>query len=150
MMAWARNSTARRTWIGALALSGLLMAAAAAFVNVNGSSCPPDAIAVELGNSIQAAVDFVGEGAVFCLKKGIHRAQVVRPKPGQQFYSEGSTILNGSELLDGFKREDRYWVANSQLQRLPKYGECLPSAPACDQPEAVFIDDKPLTKVLSK
>ena len=41
-------------------------------------------------------------------------------------------------------------MANSQLQRVPKHGECLPSAPACDQPEAVFIDDKPLTKVLSK
>ncbi|XIA64456.1 right-handed parallel beta-helix repeat-containing protein [Bradyrhizobium sp. TZ2] len=41
-------------------------------------------------------------------------------------------------------------MANSQLQRVPKHGECLPSAPACDQPQTVFIDDKPLAKVLSK
>ena len=136
--------------IRTFALCSLLIAAVAAFVDVNSSSCPFDAIAVEPGNSIQAAVDFAGDGAVFCLKKGIHRAQAVRPRAGQLFYGEGETVLNGSRLLDGFRREERYWVANSQLQRIPKHGECLPSAPACDQPEAVFIDDKPLAKVLSK
>jgi hypothetical protein len=136
--------------IGSLAFGGLLIAAVAAFVAANGSSCPIDAIAVEPGNSIQAAVDFGGDGAVFCLKKGIHRAQAVRPRAGQLFYGESKTVLNGSRLLEGFTRENRYWVANSQLQRVPKHGECIPSAPACSQPEAVFIDDKPLTKALSK
>lgn len=150
MMIWTRGSTTQGTLIGTLALSGLLIAAAAAFVDLHSSSCPFDAIAVEPGNSIQAAVDFAGEGAVFCLKKGIHRAQAVRPKTGQGFYGEVSTVLNGSRLLDSFQREDRFWVANSQLQRLPNYGECLPSAPTCDRPQAVFIDDKPLTSVLSK
>ena len=58
--------------------------------------------------------------------------------------------MNGSRLLAGFRREEGYWVANSQLQRRPKHGECLPSAPACNQPEALFIDDRPLTKVSSK
>jgi Right handed beta helix region len=41
-------------------------------------------------------------------------------------------------------------LANSRLQRVPKHGECLPSAPACDQPQAVFFDDKPLTKAPSR
>jgi hypothetical protein len=150
MMAWTGSATTRRKWIRTLALCSLLIAAAAAFVDVNSSSCPFDAIAVEPGSSIQAAVDFAGEGAVFCLKKGIHRAQAVRPRARQLFFGESETVLNGSRLLDGFRRENRYWVANSQLQRVPKHGECLPSAPACDQPQAVFIDDKPLTKVLSK
>ena len=149
MMAWTRSSTARRTGIGTLALCSVLIAAAP-FVDVNSSSCPFDAIAVKPGDSIQAAVDFAGEGAVFCLKKGVHRAQAVRPRPAQIFYGESETILNGSRLLDGFRREKNYWVANSRLQRIPKHGECLPSAPACDRPQAVFIDDKPLTKVLSK
>ncbi|MCA6114373.1 right-handed parallel beta-helix repeat-containing protein [Bradyrhizobium sp. WSM 1738] len=150
MGAWIRSSTARRTVIGTLALSSVLILTAAALVKVNSSSCPLDAIAIEPGSSIQAAVDISGEGAVFCLKEGIHRAQAVRPRPGQIFYGESGTVLNGSRLLDGFRREKNYWVANSQLQRIPRHGECLPSAPACDQPEAVFIDDKPLTKVLSK
>ena len=122
----------------------------AALAGIDSSSCPLDAIAVEPGNSIQSAVDRAGVGAVFCLKKGIHRVQAVRPQAGQRFHGEGETVLNGSLLLDGFRREGRYWLVNSQLQRVPKHGECLPSAPACGQPQAVFIDDKPLTKVLSK
>ena len=150
MTARVRSSIVRRTVVGALAICGLSITAEAAFAGVNSSSCPLDAIAVEPGNSIQAAVDRSGEGAVFCLKKGIHRAQAVRPRAGQRFHGEGETVLNGSRLLDGFRREGRYWVASSQLQRVPKHGECLPSAPACDQPQTVFIDDKPLAKVLSK
>ncbi|QWG24805.1 right-handed parallel beta-helix repeat-containing protein [Bradyrhizobium sediminis] len=150
MTAWTRSSTAQRTAIGTFAICSLSIAAAAAFVGVNSSSCLLGAIAVEPGNSIQAAVDLSGEGAVFCLKKGIHRAQVVRPRAGQRFDGEGETVLNGSWRIGGFRREGRYWVANSQLQRVPKHGECLPSAPACDQPQAVFIDDKPLTKVARK
>jgi hypothetical protein len=149
-MAWIRSSTVRRNIIITLALCSVLIAIAAAVVEVNGSSCPLDAIVIEPGNSIQAAVDLAGEGAVFCLKQGVHRAQAVRPRAGQMFYGESGTVLNGSRLLDDFRREKNYWVANSQLQHLARHGECLPSAPACDQPEAVFIDDKPLTKVFSR
>jgi hypothetical protein len=149
MIAWTRGVTARRTGIATLALCSVLIATAP-FVDGNSSSCPIDAIAVKPGDSIQAAVDLAGEGAVFCLTKGVHRAQAVRPRPAQIFYGENETILNGSRLLGGFRRENNYWVANSRLQRIPKHGECRPSAPACDRPDAVFIDDKPLTKVLSK
>jgi parallel beta-helix repeat protein len=120
-------------------------------VGVDSKSCPQGAIAVELRTSIQAAVDLAGEDAVFCLKNGIHRAQVVRPKARQRFYGEGSTVLNGSRVVTtGFSREARYWVASSRVQLRPKHGECLPSAPACDRPQALFIDDKPLTRVLNK
>jgi hypothetical protein len=150
MMAFTRISATRRKLIATILLCGLLIAAVAAFVDVDTASCPYDAIAVEPGKSIQAAVDFAGEGAVFCLKKGIHRAQAVRPRAGQIFYGEGETVLNGSRLLDGFRREEGYWVANTQLQRARKHGECQPSVPACDRPQAVFIDDKPLTRVLTK
>jgi hypothetical protein len=45
-----------------------------AVVEADSSSCQLDAMAVERGGSIQAAVDFAG-GAVICLKNGIHRAQ---------------------------------------------------------------------------
>ena len=150
MMASARSSATPAIWIGTLALCSLVIAAAAAFVNVNSSSCPFDGIAIEPGASIQAAVDHAGEGAAFCLKNGVHRAQAVRPRAGQSFYGEGATVLNGSRPLTDFQREGRYWVASSQLRAGPTRGECLPSAPACDRPHALFIDDRPLTKVLSK
>jgi hypothetical protein len=83
MTAWVRNSIVGRTAIGTLAICVVSIAAVAAFVGVNSSSCPLDTIAIEPGNSIQAAVDDSGEGAAFCLKKGIHRAQAIRPRPKQ-------------------------------------------------------------------
>ncbi|WP_244626375.1 right-handed parallel beta-helix repeat-containing protein [Bradyrhizobium ivorense] len=122
----------------------------AALAGVRPLSCPLGSIAVEPGSSIQAAVDRSGEGAVLCLKKGVHRAQAVRPRARQHFHGEGETVLNGSLLLERFTREERYWVARSQLQRVAQHGECLPSAPACNHPQAVFMDDKPMTRVPSK
>ncbi len=41
-------------------------------------------------------------------------------------------------------------MASGQLQRGRKHGECVRTAPACNLPEGVFIDDKPLLQVLSK
>src|SRR5690349_16408236 len=134
------------------ALSALLILGYPATVaaGVTDAACPPGAIAVEPGASVQAAVDSAGEGAAFCLKNGIHRLQVVRPRTGQKFYGEGGTVLNGSRLLTNFGREEHYWVVSGQMQRGRKNGECARATPACDRPEGVFIDDKPLRRVLSK
>ena len=112
--------------------------------------CPPGAIAIAPGESIQAAVDRAGNGTAFCLKNGIHRVQVVRPLDGQSFYGEGNTVLNGSRLLTQFSREGSLWAAGGQTQRGQRHGECTKTAPACDLPEAVFFDDTPLTQALSK
>ena len=76
--------------------------------------------------------------------------QVVRPRPGQSFYGEGRTVLNGSRLLTNFSREGRYWVVSGQLQRGRSTASVLRAAPACNLPEGVFIDDEPLLQVLSK
>jgi hypothetical protein len=112
--------------------------------------CPRRAIAVEPGASIQTAVDGAGEGAVFCLKKGVHRIQAIRPKRGQKFHGEGQTVLNGSRLLTSFSREGAYWVASGQEQRGRRLGECAKPVPACNLPEGLFIDDMPLAQVLTK
>src|ERR1700754_800871 len=122
----------------ALFILGCPVTAAA---RVTDAPCPPGAIAVEPGASIQAAVDIAGDGAAFCLKSEIHRVQVVRPRAGQKFYGEGGAVLNGSRLLTDFGREGRYWVVSGQMQRGLKHGECARATPACDLPESVFIDD---------
>jgi parallel beta-helix repeat protein len=112
--------------------------------------CPPDSIPLNPDQSIQDAVDRAAEGAAFCLKNGIHRMQAIRPRNGQAFYGEGHTILNGSRQLTSFTREGRFWVANEQEHAWPKQGVCADSSPACNVPEGLFIDDKPLTPTLSK
>jgi hypothetical protein len=130
--------------------ASLLPNARAANAGVSASPCPANAIAVAPGTSIQDAVDRVGENASLCLKNGIHRAQAIRPRSGQRFYGEGQTVLNGSRLLTDFRRQGDQWTAKVQLPLRRKHGECLPSAPFCNYPEAVFVDDRPLTRVSGK
>jgi hypothetical protein len=140
-------------WLLRIVMPALLPPMVAAAADVHGVvdlPCPPGAIAVEPGDSIQAAIDRAGDGATFCLKNGVHRMQVVRPRPGQGFHGEGLAVLNGSRLLAAFSREGRYWVASGQEQRGQKHGLCTKEAPACNRPEGLFIDDKPLVQVLSK
>jgi hypothetical protein len=144
------SELAWRVAIGVLALCSLSIAAGAVEDGAEGSSCPLDAIPIAPGASIQAAIDRAGDGAAFCLKNGVHRAQAVRPRSRQKFYGEGRTILNGSRLLTGFRRDGDGWVADSRLPPGRRHGECLPGSPMCDRPEALFIDDRPLTRVASR
>ena len=149
MTRWARCSSVPKIAAAALAFFGLAPMRPA-LAGDRAQTCPVNSISVEPGSSIQSMVDRAGDGAVFCLKAGIHRAQAIRPRAGQHFHGEGGTVLNGSLLLDNFTREGRYWVANSRLQRVAKHGECLPRAPGCNEPYGLFIDDRPLTRTLSK
>ncbi len=149
-----RPKSSRRWLLCAMFVAQPLVALAAVSApvpqGVAEEPCPAGAIAVAPGASVQAAVDKAGPGAAFCLKNGIHRVQVVRPLDGQSFYGEGSTILNGSHLLTEFSRDGDYLVASGQTQHGQKHGECMSTAPACNLPEAVFMDDAPLTQVPSK
>lgn len=139
-----------------LTLTGVSMAFALALVGGTALArtterpCLAGAIAIEPGASIQAAVDRAGDGAVFCLKNGIHRVQGIRPQARQQFIGEGQAVLSGSSLVTGFHREGRYWVAANPFQPSRQHGECLPSAPTCDRPQTLFVDDRPLVKAKSR
>src|SRR5262249_57050143 len=59
---------------------------------VTDTPCPPGAIAVEPGASVQTAVDSAGEGAAFCLKSGVHRVQARRPPPGQRLHRQAGPL----------------------------------------------------------
>jgi pectate lyase len=136
-----------------IAVAGALTPCSPAVANQPGvmdRPCPPGAVSLPSGTSIQAAVDGAREGTAFCLKNGIHRIQAIRPKQGQRFYGEGRTVLNGSRLLTGFRREGQYWVAAGQNQHGQRHGDCAKATPYCNMPEALFIDDRPLVPVRSK
>jgi hypothetical protein len=94
MTAWARSSTMRRTAVGALSICSLSITATAALADINGSSCPLNAIAVEPGASIPAAVDRAGKGAAFCLKsrgspEGLSLKSELGPAPPVPAYGLG-------------------------------------------------------------
>lgn len=130
-----------------LLLLALLLRGPAAHAGTKEAPCPPGAIPIVAGAAIQPIVDALGNDAEFCLKNGIHRLQAVRPRRGQRFFGEGRTILNGSRILSGFDKEGGHWSIVTPLHKRPAHGECLPQSPLCDQPEAVFVDDRPLKRV---
>ena len=118
-------SAARARAAGAapiLASIWVLVGAARAESGVSEALCPPDAIAIEPGDSVQSAVHRAGDGAAFCLKNGVYHAQAIRPRAAQRFYGEGHAILNGSRLLLTFGREGRLWFADDQRQRGQRRG----------------------------
>ena len=125
-------------------------AAANPLAKAVGAACPPDAIALSPGMSIQAAVEKARPGASFCIKAGIHRLQFVAPKAGQKFFGEPGSVLNGARVLTRFERDGNAWVAPGQTQIGVKHGECAKTHPACSLSPGFFIDDKPLQQVASK
>lgn len=144
-----RRPAIRKVLLASLGLV-VLWIANAAFLQADSSSCPPDALAVQAGASLQMAVDRAGDGATFCLKNGIHRGEAVRPRDRQRFYGEGHAILNGSRVVTDFHYEGPYWITQNHFMRGPMHGECLFTASACNQPGALFIDDRPLKRVATR
>lgn len=144
------NSAAGRVVVTCAFVLELLLAMPAALAEGDLSRCPAGAIVVAPGQSIQGAVDAAPPGATFCLKSGIHRIQPARPRPGQRFYGESGAVLNGSRILDGFEREGDYWVLGGQVVRSRRQGYCMKTSPTCGFPEALFIDNEPLTRVMHK
>jgi hypothetical protein len=135
--------------LGIVVLSIALLIAPTARSGVADRECPANAIFVEVGVLSQKLVDSAGPGAVFCLEGGVHRAEPIRPHSKQEFHGIGRTVLNGSQPIAAFAHEGRYWMSTGLFRRFVKHGECGPNAPACDDPFAVFVDDRPLMKVLS-
>lgn len=112
------------------------------------AGCPADAIQVAVGASVQNAVNAAATNASFCLRAGVHRLQSIVPKSGQKFYGEPGAVLSGARLLTAFVREGSYWVATGQTQQGIVRGEC--TLAGCQYPEGLFLNDQPLTQVMSK
>jgi hypothetical protein len=101
--------------------------------------------AIESGASIEAAVEGAANGAMICLKNGIHRAQTVRSRPRQHFHHP-----EWQPAVDRLPARGPSLGGEQPTSERLKYGECLPSAPAYDRPNALFIEDQPLTIMVSK
>jgi parallel beta-helix repeat protein len=144
------NEASARVVITCAFVFALLFGISTAAAENDPLNCPAGAIAVAPGQSIQDAVDMSPPGATFCLKNGVHRMQITRPKRGQRFYGEGQTVLNGSRLLAGFKREESHWAVGGQQARSRRQGICMETSPTCGFPETLFIDSEPLIRVMRK
>ena len=104
------------------------------------------------GEDIQARVAAAPRGATFTLKAGVHRLHSIIPRSGDTFVGEPGTVLSGARLLTTAVRSGSYWVVADMTNENPRgttgaANPCRASAPRCDYPEDLFIDDAPLEHV---
>jgi parallel beta-helix repeat protein len=77
-------------------------------------SIPADALRIEVGDSLQAALDEVGEDGTVVLAAGVHRGASAQPQGGQTILGEAGAILAG----DGAPFAFRASVPNVTIQGL--------------------------------
>ena len=83
----------------------------------------------------------------------MHRLTIgISPKSNQKFIGEpGAIISGGKNITSLFTASGSYWVASNQTQRNPTLaGVCYPAGTKhCQYAEDVYLDKKPLKRVLS-
>lgn len=107
-------------------------------------------VPVPSGTDLRSAVSKNPPGTTFCLS-GLHRQTTyVIPKSGDIFIGQPGATLNGSKIIT-FAREGRFWAATGQTQQNPQTnGTCRPqSYQGCRYPDAVYLDSKPLWRVMT-
>jgi hypothetical protein len=113
---------------------------------------PAGAVHVAVGTDIQALVNAAPAGTTFWLEAGEHRMQSITPKNGQTFLGEEGASLNGSRLLTDWTLNNGDWYVGGQTQQGLRNAtdEALPGFARGGYPDAVFLDDVPLTAVASR
>ena len=138
-------------------------------VQVQASSSPPQTTSANLdiaisgiqaacnvtfnpGNDLPAIVSASAAGTTFCFNPGTYRmSSYITPKNNDVFSGSPGAILNGSELVTSWAESGSYWVASNQRQIIPQTTSivCMGTTTACQFSDALFLDNTPLTRVMS-
>lgn len=108
-----------------------------------------NSVSLRPGDDVQAVVDSNPEGITFILEPGIYRLQSVEPKNNQRFVGKSGVVFNGAMILDGWKRENEYWVVGGLPKQLYNSGKCLDRTDTCTYREDMFVDGKFYQRVAS-
>ncbi len=108
---------------------------------------PTHYVSLRPGDDIQAAVRSNPEGTAFILANGVYRGQSIVPKNRQQFIGKGGTILNGSVIVVGWRREGARWIADGLPKQLPPHGYCLGRVKVCTFREDLFVGGRLFQRV---
>jgi parallel beta-helix repeat protein len=108
-----------------------------------------DGVTVTTSDDVQEVIDAHPPGTTFCLAAGIYRLEApLEPKDGDALIGDQGTVLNGSKVLTGWRKNGSVWSTTGFLPAAPgNQGECLESAPTCAYTEDVFVDKKRLNRV---
>jgi nitrous oxidase accessory protein NosD len=114
------------------------------------AKCPPGAVDVGLDEDIQAAIDGHRPRTTFCIRSGERRlTQAIRPRSNNTLVFERGSILNGSVSVETWAPEQARWVATGMTQSFSPYDVPCALNPAACEYEDLFMDDKPLVRVLA-
>jgi parallel beta-helix repeat protein len=108
---------------------------------------------VKPSEDLVAKVAAAPPSATICLARGEYRlTEPLRPKTGQTIEGDAGAALIGSERLSGFTSAGAdTWDAHFVGELGPRSGECrVKTDNACQLPNAVFRDGKPLRRVMSR
>jgi parallel beta-helix repeat protein len=135
-----------------IALAWLVFLSAAASGAEPGRDCN-GAVKLSPGTEVATVVAGHQPGTTYCFAPGLYRlTQTIVPKDGDRFIGASGTILSGAKVIANWTKEGNLWVATGQTQRSPlswkREWPALVDLTA-QYNEDVFLDDRPLTRVLS-
>jgi hypothetical protein len=113
-----------------------------------GGSSEAAAVVVAPGSALQAEIDAHPPGTTFVIGAGLHRLQQATPKDGDAFIGEPGAVLSGALALTALQADGAWTAAVPPLDG-QVHGYCEPGYEGSRHPEDLFIDDRPLTRVLS-
>jgi hypothetical protein len=146
--AGSSDETAR----GAQASSGGVKQAAWSALCGDRARARTDRVFVGSGTDLVRLVHQRGPATTFCIEAGVHRlTRPIVPKTDDVFVGQRGAVLSGAKAIGArFRPSGRAWVANGQTQQNPAVvGRCA-SGSACRYADDVFLDDRPLRRVLSR
>jgi len=105
------------------------------------------------GDNLPQIVSANPESTTFCFTAGTYRMTTnMLPKNNDVFLGLSlGVVLNGSQLVASWTQSGNYWVAANQPQLFAQTSDvCADSTSiACQFPDAVFLDNKPLNRVMT-
>jgi parallel beta-helix repeat protein len=113
--------------------------------------CTAEAVLIDPNENIADVVGKKRRGASFCITEGEYRmTEPIVPKSGDVLVFEPGATLNGSRLVENWTFDGTYWSAKGQPQSFTPPGDAVPCElnPAACEYEDLFIDDRPLERVL--
>ena len=110
-------------------------------------------IKIQPGTEIKEIVAAHPPGTTYCIESGLYRlTKTIVPKNGDKLIGSSGAVLNGAKAISEWTPQGKVWVATGQTQRSElSWKSSWPEIadPTAQYNEDVFIDDKPLKRVLS-
>ena len=88
--------------------------------------------------------------ATFCFNDGEYRlTEGLSPEPGDELVFSADAVLSGAKRIADWSQKGSFWIAEGQDQSFSSPGAPCQLNPAACEYEDVFIDNRPLVRVLS-